>query len=133
MRVFNLCCLFVCALVLVGCNLSASPPTPTLAPATEIPLIFPTPPPPTSANGTPGVSSPGITVTTAPVEGLNPNCPLPAGWTTYTVEPGDSMGLLAEQTDSTTAELTQANCLSNADEIYVGQVLYVPRAPVVSQ
>lgn len=120
----RVCCYVVFALVLVACNLSTAPPTPTVAPATEIPLFFPsvTPIPNLGSGVTPNV----------PVEGANPNCPLPPGWTTYTVETGDSMGLLAEQTDSTIQELTQANCLDNADQIYVGQVLYVPRTPIVS-
>jgi LysM repeat protein len=50
----------------------------------------------------------------------------------YTVEPGDSMGLLAEQTSSTIQELVAGNCLNNADQIFVGQVLYLPRQPVIS-
>ncbi|CAG1005715.1 Cortical fragment-lytic enzyme [Anaerolineae bacterium] len=122
------CCFILFALVLAACNLSASPPTPTAAPFTQIPLIIPT---------QPVISDPNQLLTpvgsTLPVEGLNPNCPLPAGWVTYVVEGGDSMGLLAGQTDSTINELTQANCMDNPDSIYVGQVLYVPRPPVVSQ
>ena len=118
----------VFALALVACNLSAAPLTPTPAPATEIPLFLPSATPFSGLNTTPGATTASV-----PVEGLNPNCPLPPGWMTYTVEAGDSMGLLAQQTDSTITELTQANCLDNADSIYVGQVLYVPRAPVVSQ
>ena len=110
-------------MALVACNLSTAPPTPTVAPATQIPLFFPSVTPiPNLSGATPNV----------PVEGANPNCPLPPGWITYTVEPGDSMGLLAQQTDSSIPELTQANCLDNADQIFVGQVLYLPRTPVVS-
>lgn len=120
-----LCCLFVMAFALAACNLSAARPTPTLAPATSFPQFIPTPTIFSSLGGTPAA-------TNAPVEGLNPNCPLPPGWTVYTVEAGDSMGLIAQQTDSSIAELTQGNCLSNADELYVGQALYVPRTPVVS-
>ena len=119
----KLCWLVGIALALVACNLSTAPPTPTVAPATEIPLFFPSLTPIPNLGGvTPNV----------PVEGANPNCPIPPGWVTYTVEPGDSMGLLADQTDSSIAELTQANCLDNADQIFVGQLLYVPRTPVVS-
>lgn len=127
-------CLLLLALVLAACNLSASPPTPTAAPFTQIPLFVASPSP---FGGSTTVIDPNSLLTpagtTAPIEGLNPNCPQPAGWVTYTVEAGDSMGLLALQTDSTIAELTQANCLDNPDSIYVGQVLYVPRTPVVGQ
>jgi hypothetical protein len=120
------------ALMLVACNLSTAPPTPTLAPATEIPLFFPSVTPLPGLDGANPTTSFSLTPN-APIEGLNPNCPQPPGWVTYTVEPGDSMGLLAQQTDSSISELTQANCLDNPDQIYVGQVLYVPRTPVVSQ
>lgn len=120
----KLCWLVGTALLLVACNLSTAPPTPTVAPATQIPLFFP------SVTPIPNVGT--GTTPSAPVEGANPNCPIPAGWITYTVEPGDSMGLLAQQTESSIAELTQANCLDNADQIFVGQVLYLPRTPVVS-
>jgi hypothetical protein len=65
-------------------------------------------------------------------EAPNPNCAAtPSGWISYTVEPGDSMGLLADQTSSTIQELVTGNCLDNADQIFVGQVLYVPRQPVI--
>lgn len=121
----KLCWLIGIALALAACNLSTAPPTPTLAPATQIPLFVPSVTPLINL----GTQS---SATSAPVEGANPNCPIPPGWITYTVEPGDSMGLLADQTDSTIAELTQANCLDNADQIFVGQVLYLPRTPVIS-
>lgn len=122
-----LCCLAMFALALVACNLSTAPPTPTVSPATEIPLFFPSVTPFPNLIGGVTPNAPNV-----PVEGANPNCPLPPGWITYTVESGDSMGLLAQQTDSSIPELTQANCLDNADQIYVGQVLYLPRAPIVS-
>ncbi|HEX3050618.1 MAG TPA: LysM peptidoglycan-binding domain-containing protein [Aggregatilineaceae bacterium] len=49
----------------------------------------------------------------------------------YTVVAGDTLGIIADYTGSTTAQLQQANCLGNADLIYVGDRLYVPRLPVV--
>jgi hypothetical protein len=42
------------------------------------------------------------------------------------------MGLLADQTASTIEELVIGNCLDNPDQIFVGQVIYLPRQPVVS-
>ena len=49
----------------------------------------------------------------------------------YTVEPGDSLGLLAQQTSSSISEIVAGNCLENPDQIEVGQVLYLPAQPVV--
>jgi hypothetical protein len=66
-------------------------------------------------------------------EPVNPDCSAtPPGWIPYTVEPGDSMGLLAEQTSSTIQELTLGNCLDNPDQLFVGQVIYLPRQPVIA-
>jgi hypothetical protein len=48
-------------------------------------------------------------------------------WPTYRVNHGDSLSRLASATGSTVAELKSANCLSDS-RIYVGQVLYLPRA-----
>jgi hypothetical protein len=106
-------------LVLAGCNLSATTPTPTFAPptATDIPLVLPTAP-----GGIP-----------SPQAAINPNCPAtPPTWVQYTIEPGDSLGLLASQTDSTIDDLVRGNCLNNPDAIAVGEIIYLPNAPVVS-
>jgi len=100
--------------VLLGCNVTRAVPTP-------LPTLTPLPP----------VDQPPVVVVTQEV--VNPNCPAtPPGWIPYTVEPGDSMGLLADQTDSTIEELVAGNCLDNPDQIFVGQELYLPRQPVVS-
>ena len=108
---------WVFLLTLIACNvtraLSTPTPPPTLPP-TPLPL--------------PGDLQPAITQ-----EPPNPNCSAtPPGWIPYTVEPGDSMGLLADQTSSTIQELVAGNCMDNADQIFVGQVLYLPRQPVIT-
>lgn len=104
-------------LVLVSCNLARALPTPTppsLPPPTSLPPI--------------DDSQPALTQ-----EVVNPDCPAtPPGWIPYTVESGDSMGLLAEQTSSTIEELVAGNCLDNPDQIFVGQVLYLPRQPLIA-
>jgi hypothetical protein len=104
-------------LVMLGCNLTArQPTTPTPPPTT--PLITTLPP---DAN-----------LAQPPAEPINPNCPVtPFDWITYTIEPGDSLSLLAEQTSSSIDDLVAGNCMSNADEIFVGQVIYLPRQPVI--
>jgi len=76
---------------------------------------------------------PDTTAPTLASASINPDCPAtPPNWIAYTVESGDSLGLLAQQTSSTIDELVQGNCLSNPDELFVGQMIYLPRQPVVS-
>jgi hypothetical protein len=55
---------------------------------------------------------------------------LPSGWTTYIVQPGDTLFRIALAVGSTVGELRDANCLKNVDNIYAGSMLFVPRAPV---
>ncbi len=109
--------LVLATLVLISCNLARGASTPTPPPFVPPPTLEPV-----------DALQP---VTTQ--EAANPDCvATPLGWVPYTVEPGDSMGLLAEQTSSTVQELVVGNCLDNADQIFVGQVLYVPRQPVIT-
>ena len=46
----------------------------------------------------------------------------------YTVQPGDTLGAIASQFDSTTATLMQFNELSDANLLRIGQTLRIPRA-----
>lgn len=57
-------------------------------------------------------------------------CELPAGWTTYTVESGNTLFAIALAVNETLEELRYANCLDDVDDITTGDVLFVPRAPV---
>lgn len=59
------------------------------------------------------------------------NCAVPSGWYAYTVAAGDTLGIIAVTIGSTITEIQNGNCLTNADIIYVGQVLYLPRLPNV--
>lgn len=54
---------------------------------------------------------------------------VPSGWTTYTVQTGNTLFSIALAVRSSVPELLRVNCLSDADRIFAGQVLYVPRAP----
>jgi len=47
-------------------------------------------------------------------------------WPSYRVQPGDTLSSLAAALRSSSSELMAANCLTS-DQIYAGQVLYVPR------
>ena len=107
------------ALVLAACNLS---------PITPEPVVVPTP-----SNVPPLLASPDAFQFTAIPVATNPNCATtPPDWIQYVVEPGDSLTLLAVQTDSTVADLMTGNCLTNADQIEVGAILYLPREPVIT-
>lgn len=56
----------------------------------------------------------------------NSSCPAPATWRAYTVQNGDTLFRLALNSDSTVNELMTANCLTDGDQIIVGQTLYLP-------
>ncbi|MDX2161508.1 MAG: LysM domain-containing protein [bacterium] len=118
--------ILVCAAAFVSaCNLARPIPTPTPQPT---PAFVPPTPLPGQPSLTPLGQGGGRTVT-----GENGQvCVIPPGWVEYTVETGDSMGLLAQQTGSTIQQLTTTNCLNNPDNLFVGQTLYLPRPPVIS-
>lgn len=118
-----------------GCNLTRNPGD--AAPGvTDIPLVLASPtflfdPASVQPGGQPtALPGVGITPVAGPIEGINPNCPAPPGWVAYTVEPGDSMSLLAAQASIAIDDLMVANCLADADQIFVGQVLFLPTAPI---
>jgi nucleoid-associated protein YgaU len=102
--------------------------TPTLSPSDNTsPTMFPSI---TPVGGAPAVE--GIIPTNSIPEMLDgrPICTLPVGWVEYTVQAGDILSELAEQTGSTVTQLVEANCLENADDILSGQVIYLPREPL---
>jgi LysM repeat protein len=67
---------------------------------------------------------------TAPLPGVGTaaanTCVPPAGWVAYTVKAGDTLSTLAATYAIPLTQLTAGNCLTNADVINVGQVIYVP-------
>lgn len=79
-----------------------------------------------------GISEPQITITptfTPTPSPLTPPaqaCQIPSGWVTYVVVRGDTLASIARRADTTVATLVQANCIPNANQIMVGQQLYVP-------
>lgn len=127
--------------------------TPTLAPTRTLPPTY-TPLPPTTerataapptvvaavptdtaspthtprATATPRPSMTALPVTPSITPTLVP-CSAPAGWTTYTVVRGNTLFSIARAVGSTVGELRTVNCLADADNIQVGGVLFVPRAP----
>lgn len=53
-------------------------------------------------------------------------CGPPAGWVTYTVRSGDTLGRLSRAYGISVEQLRQANCLPGSNLIVAGQQLYVP-------
>lgn len=106
-------------LAITGCNLELDD-----AAATEEPILEPTQTPirstPAPATETPTPVPP----TTTPV--VVRGCQIPEGWRAYTVIGGDTLFGIATRNQTTVAEITSGNCLGNANQISVGQVLYVP-------
>ena len=73
--------------------------------------------------------APQVAVITTAVPTFNPSCAVPSGWVPYVVVPGDTLGALSILAFTTIADLANANCITNADLIYVGQTLYLPQTP----
>jgi nucleoid-associated protein YgaU len=93
-------------------------PSNLLLPTAYLPTVYlpPTYQPayPPTAQPAPGSLSPGG------------QCIVPNGWVAYTVQPGDTLAVIAASFGLTADQLAQANCLQNPDLIYEGQILAVP-------
>ena len=115
-------------LLALACNLTTTPPTPTASPATPTPAITSLAPTlfasitPLAGFGGFGGAQPTAAPTNA--------CPVPAGWVPYTIQDGDYLAGLADATGTTVQAIVQANCLPDADTIFSGEVIYLPRSPV---
>ncbi|MBE2267154.1 MAG: LysM peptidoglycan-binding domain-containing protein [Anaerolinea sp.] len=131
-----LAALALIALTLLACTLSNVPPTPTTAPFPTLDpaLQFSTPLPGSGLIQSTATLDPfsGSAGATGALTGSNPNCPQPPGWLLYTVESGDTLSLLSVQTNTAVTDLATANCITDTDTLYVGQVIYVPTTPIVS-
>lgn len=111
-------------LLVAACNLTrnAPSPTPLATQGTSLPT-FPV-----------GTFNPSITPMNLAPPVPDPTsgaCPQPPGWVGYVVEPGDSLGALAEATGSTIAVLQQQNCMGDSDALFVGETIWLPTNPVV--
>lgn len=123
----------VIALLVSACTLSQqgnlttpTPATPVIAtplPGGAAPTMFPSVTPLGAPGGVPTNPIPEM------LDG-RPVCTPPVGWVQYTIQAGDFLGDLAEQTGASVAQLVTANCLENADAIFSGQVIYLPREPL---
>jgi LysM repeat protein len=59
-------------------------------------------------------------------------CTIPVGWIPYRVAAGDTLSGLARRTGTTSDQLARGNCLTNPNDIEVGQTLYIPPTVVLT-
>ncbi len=118
-------CFFLIALLATVFISGCGPSAPTLVPPTQKIETVATS---TTAQVAQAVQTPTATATPSatqatatPPRGCNP----PAGWSAYTVKPGDTLFALAKQVNLTPEELMRSNCLASS-LIGVGDTLYLP-------
>jgi hypothetical protein len=57
----------------------------------------------------------------------------PSGWIAYIVQSGDTLFSLAQSVGARLQTVQTANCLTDADRILAGDVLYLPVAPITRE
>ncbi len=57
----------------------------------------------------------------------------PAGWVTYTIQAGDTLSSIAFGSGSSVQAVASANCISDPQNIQVGQTIFVAQQPVLVQ
>jgi LysM repeat protein len=55
---------------------------------------------------------------------------MPAGWTTYTIQAGDTLSSIAGRTGASMSNLMRVNCIADPGRIVAGASIFVPRTPV---
>jgi LysM repeat protein len=135
--------LFILMLAVAGCNFNADQPTsrplPTTLPVIVVTATTVVVPGATTQPGAPAVVAPAVgptqavgstlAVNSANVNSAQNGCTPKANWVAYQVQAGDTLGVLAARTNTTTADLVAGNCLANPDKIDVGQTIYLPQGP----
>lgn len=137
----------------VAPTVTLPPPSDTPSPtSTTVPTLTATSTPSPSPTHTPTATStftpvPTLTRTPRPTEtsGIRPTptgtrtaepavasvvCTPQAGWYAYTVRQGETLSIIARAVNSSVSALQTANCLEDANQIYSGQIISVPRLPV---
>jgi LysM repeat protein len=75
-------------------------------------------------------STPLIPIKSTPAAQLeSQSCPLPPGWTPYTVNPTDSLIRLSVVYEVGLEELAKASCLDKNSVVMPGQIIFVPLLP----
>jgi len=86
---------------------------------TNTPTATPLPPTPTATK------TPVIVNTIAP-------CSAPAGWVTYAIQRGDTLLKIAQARGTSIEAIQAINCLTDINNIYVGQNIFVPQPLAMS-
>ena len=109
----------------LACNLTSQDEADTRVP-TRAPIgqVVPTA---TTASVTFPTSTPSLMPTV--IYTNIPPCALRTDWPQYGVVSGDTLSGIAFRAGTTTEVLVAANCLNNADDLSIGQRLYVPVVP----
>lgn len=139
-------CLVLLTYLLAACNLDTLTPTPqadSLETATVVMVLSTSTPEATeTASSSDDESEPETTDTdlgasndaasantntsNTSANQTNTTCSPRSDWAIYTVVAGDTLSAIARDVGSTANELTTANCLSNANALFVGQQIRVP-------
>ena len=100
---------------------------------TTTPQPSPTTPVPTATRITP-TKLPTATVIPTIIIVTSTQCAptRPDGWVNYKIRTGDTLSALASSGSATLAEVMAVNCITDASRIYVGETIYLPKAPSIS-
>jgi LysM repeat protein len=115
-------------ILIAGCNLSVGVvDNPPQATNTQINPVVERP----TTQAQPATKTPQVSPTSIAIQPTNTTaCITRTDWPAYQVAVGDTIGQIASRTGTSAAALTQANCLTNANLISVGQTLRIPRQPL---
>lgn len=114
---------FICTmLVCVACNLGTDQPEQIVATSIPITQVVQNTAIPTTV-----AAAPTIAPTTIPSTDATP-CTIPVDWQPYTVQAGDTLFALSQEVSANVEQIVMANCLDSADNITVGQVIYLPES-----
>ncbi len=64
---------------------------------------------------------------------FNGQCYIRTDWPIYVVQAGDTLLRISQRVGTTVTDLAYSNCITNANLVYTGQSLRVPRLPVTPQ
>jgi LysM repeat protein len=117
----------ILAIASLACSLTSSSDEPTVVVRTSFSI------PTATATLSSGIGRIPTSTSTAVNSSGNTTYPTPCSirtdWLTYGVISGDTLSSIAVRSGTTTDALFAANCLGNADQLSVGQILRVPAIP----